>query len=37
VAVLLGLEAGRYEEAARVEWEAVVALLNGQLSITLGS
>lgn len=36
VAVLLRLEEGRYEEAARVEWSGVVALLGGKLSITLG-
>lgn len=36
VAVLLRLAAGRYEEAARVEWGAVVALLGGRLSISLG-
>ena len=36
VAVLLCLVAGRYEEAARVEWGAVVALLGGRLSIALG-
>jgi len=35
VAVMLRLEAGRYEEAARVEWGEVVALLGGKLSITL--
>jgi len=27
---------GRYEDAANVEWGAVVALLGGKLSITLG-
>jgi Uma2 family endonuclease len=37
VAVLLRLEAGRYEEAARIEWDAVVQLLAGKLSIVLGS
>ena len=36
VAVLLRLEGGRYEEAARIEWGAVVALLNGRLPIILG-
>ncbi len=36
VGLLLGLEAGRYVEVARVEWGAVVALLGGKLSITLG-
>jgi len=34
--LLLHLEGGRYEEAARVEWGAVVALLGGKLNITLG-
>ncbi len=36
VGVLLRLEAGRYQEAARVEWGAAVALLGGTLSVTLG-
>ena len=36
VGVLLQLESGRYLEAARVEWGAVVALLGGTLSVTLG-
>ena len=36
VGVLLRLEHGRYEEAARVEWGAVVALLDGKISVTLG-
>ena len=36
VGLLLRLEGGRYEEAARVEWGAVVALLSGKLPITLG-
>lgn len=36
VGVLLRLNAGRYEEAARIAWGAVVALLGGKLSITLG-
>lgn len=36
VAVLLHLEGGRYEEAARVEWGTVVTLLGGRLPITLG-
>ena len=36
VGLLLRLEAGRYEEAARVEWGSVVALLGGKLPITLG-
>ena len=34
--VLLRLEAGRYVEAARVEWGASVPLLGGQLSVKLG-
>jgi Uma2 family endonuclease len=33
---LLRLEGGRYQEAARVEWGGVVAVLGGQLSLTLG-
>ncbi len=33
--LLLRLEGGRYEEAARIEWGEVVALLGGKLSITL--
>ncbi len=33
---LLHLVAGRYEEAARVEWGTVVALLSGRVEITLG-
>jgi Uma2 family endonuclease len=33
---LLRLEGGRYEEAARVEWGEVVALLGGKLPVTLG-
>ena len=36
VGVLLRLENGRYEEAARVEWGAFVALLGGKLPVTLG-
>lgn len=36
VAVLLRLEAGRYQEAARVEWGAMVALLGGTISVALG-
>jgi hypothetical protein len=36
IGVLLRLEAGRYEEAARVEWGAVVELLGGKLSIKMG-
>jgi len=34
--LLLRLVNGRYEDAANVEWGAVVALLGGKLSITLG-
>lgn len=33
---LLRLEEGRYKEAARVEWGAVVALFGGELPVTLG-
>lgn len=33
---LLRLEGGRYEEAARVEFGGVVALLGSKLSVTLG-
>ena len=36
VGVLLRLESGRYQEAARVEWGAVVALLGGTINVTLG-
>ena len=36
VGLLLHLDDGRYQEAARVEWGAVVALLGGKLSVTLG-
>jgi hypothetical protein len=36
VGLLLRLEAGRYEDAARVEWGAVVALLGGKLPVALG-
>jgi Uma2 family endonuclease len=36
VGLLLRLEEGRYEEAARIEWGTVVALLGGQLPVTLG-
>ena len=35
VGVLLRLVEGRYEEAARVEWGALVAVLGEKLSITL--
>jgi Uma2 family endonuclease len=34
--LLLRLQGGRYEEAARVEWGTVVALLNGALAVSLG-
>ena len=33
--VLLRLEAGRYQEVARVGWSGLVALLGGKISITL--
>ena len=36
VGLLLRLEDGRYQEAARVEWGAAVALLSGSLKLTLG-
>lgn len=36
VAVLLRLEAGRYQETARVAWGGQVGLLGGRLTITLG-
>ena len=36
VGLLLRLEDGKYQEAARIEWGAVVALLGGKLSVTLG-
>jgi Uma2 family endonuclease len=35
VAVLLRLGSGRYEEAARVEWGALMTLLDGKLTIPL--
>jgi Uma2 family endonuclease len=35
VGLLLRLHEGRYEEAARVEWGAVVALLDGKVPVTL--
>ena len=35
IGLLLRLEAGRYQEAARIEWGTVVALLDGQLKVTL--
>jgi Uma2 family endonuclease len=36
VGLLLRLEQGRYQEAARVEWGAEVALLGGSLKVPLG-
>jgi hypothetical protein len=36
VGLLLRLEAGRYEEAARIEWGALVGLLGGTLTVQLG-
>jgi Uma2 family endonuclease len=36
VGVLLHLEAGRYEETARVEWDTQVSLLDGRLNVMLG-
>jgi Uma2 family endonuclease len=36
VGVLLHLDSGRYQEAARVEWGAVVGLLGGTISVILG-
>ena len=36
VGLLLRLEAGRYEEAARVAWGTAVGLLGGTLTIQLG-
>ncbi len=36
VGVLLRLEAGRYQEAARVEWGALVDLLDGTIGVVLG-
>ena len=35
VGLLLRLEGGRYEEAARIEWGSVVALLGGKLNVAL--
>jgi Uma2 family endonuclease len=34
--LLLRLVNGRYEDAANVEWGAVVPLLGGRLPVTLG-
>lgn len=36
VGVLLCLRNGRYEETARIDWGAVVALMGGKLPVTLG-
>jgi len=36
IGLLLRLNYGRYQEAARVEWGSVVALLDGRLPVTLG-
>lgn len=36
VGLLLRLEAGRYVDAARVEWGGLLLLLGGQVEITLG-
>jgi len=36
VALLLRLEAGRYQEVERVEWGASMALLGGELNVILG-
>ena len=33
--VLLRLEAGRYQEAARIEWSGAVSLLGGKITITV--
>jgi hypothetical protein len=32
----LRLAAGRYEEAARIEWGSMMALLGGSLAVQLG-
>lgn len=37
VGILLRLEAGRYVEAAHVEWSGVIEVLGGTLSLTLGT
>jgi len=37
MALLLRLEGGRYDEVAHVEWGAVLTLLGGRISLTLGS
>jgi hypothetical protein len=36
VGLLLRLEAGIYQESARIEWGNAVALLGGQLPMLLG-
>jgi Uma2 family endonuclease len=36
VGLLLRLAAGRYEEAARIEWGSMMALLGGSLAVQLG-
>ena len=36
IGVLLRLDAGRYQESARVEWGTVVAVLGGSLKLILG-
>jgi len=36
VGLLLRLEDGRYQEAARIEWGSLVALLGGRLPVSLG-
>ncbi|MBP1627855.1 MAG: Uma2 family endonuclease [Holophagaceae bacterium] len=35
IGILLRLQNGRYQEASRVEWGSVVALLDGKLPVTL--
>jgi Uma2 family endonuclease len=36
VGLLLRLEAGRYQEATRIEWGTVVSLLGGKLPVLIG-
>jgi Uma2 family endonuclease len=36
VGLLLRLEDGRYQEAVRIEWGAMVALLGGSLNVAIG-
>jgi len=36
IGLLLRLEGGLYVDAARIGWGAVVALLDGRISVTLG-